>query len=833
MTGLQGEKPSPGRKGAVLDAREGERPAGESGRPAGEAGEPAADAERRAAGTLYVLAVPDAEDPAFQEAVAEQLKAVSAWWQDGSGPVPGFRRVEAPEVLVRHDVECFLHAAGVRDTPAEEPLVLYLTGHGAVGASGRHFLLLPDTDRRRLLATALRTSEVVTAALDSHAEHVLVIVNTCEAEGVAAEVQELIRELDTGRTARGSLNVLATTAHRTTVLGREFSEILREAHRWLSTAAGITRPYLTVGEFVQALEHGTDRLRRARDAAAGEPRLGGPRMVHAPRQTDPVPTLPNPGYPPPRRTGVRAARPVGGDGGTENWVRRASGALTEDDTGWFFSGRREVNRALVTFLAGPPGSLLVTGTAGSGKSAVLARLVALGDPAFRASPQGARALEGAESGTVPEPGAVHVALHARMRSARDLWTALLGRLGLSPDTGTGGAPVSRGGRLWPLQERLFRFLAEPGPHLTIVVDGLDEAADPGACVRDFLVPLGRAAVPGPEAPAGGAPGVPEPRATEGAPGGRETRAAGSAAGVPEPRPGQAVARPRGRRGVRLLLGVRSSAPPTPGGEGRTPGGNGRTPEREGPAELLHTLRGVLPDPRVVRTDEEPVTADIAEYVAALLRAAGWEEEAAARAAARVAASAGRSFLDARLAAAQLREPGGPALPADPRWLSRLGHGTVGLLEADLAALPEPSEGAEATGGSAETDRTDGDRAVEGRSGGLDREEALALLRATAFAQGRGLPWAEVWPTVAGALLGRALPDPDEKIRRLLSGRLAGYLAHDTEDDRRVYRPAHERLAAVLRQWPPPSAAEEPAAPPAGHAEAQPGTRTGEGTGSGR
>lgn len=52
--------------------------------------------------------------------------------------------------------------------------------------------------------------------------------------------------------------------------------------------------------------------------------------------------------------------------------------------------------------------------------------------------------------------------------------------------------------------------------------------------------------------------------------------------------------------------------------------------------------------------------------------------------------------------------------------------------------------------------------------------------------------------MARVLLGRTLPDWDEMIAKLLKSRLNGYLAHDHEDDRRVYRPAHETLAEALR-----------------------------------
>jgi hypothetical protein len=46
-----------------------------------------------------------------------------------------------------------------------------------------------------------------------------------------------------------------------------------------------------------------------------------------------------------------------------------------------------------------------------------------------------------------------------------------------------------------------------------------------------------------------------------------------------------------------------------------------------------------------------------------------------------------------------------------------------------------------------------------------------------------------------------LRDPHEKIGSLLNSLLAGYLTSDHEDDRVVYRPAHEHLAQILRHWP--------------------------------
>ncbi|MFH8795033.1 hypothetical protein [Streptomyces sp. NPDC017941] len=682
-----------------------------------------------AAGSLVVVAVEDG-DPEFAKAVEEQLSAVTAWWPTGPAPGQGFVQtvLRAPEE--RNDVERFLHTSGIRQAPEDEALVVYITSHGTVGRSLRHFLILPDTDTDRLLATGLPTNDVVVAAIDSRARHVLVIVNACEAEGIDAELKALVRELVDTPGARRSVNVVATTATRSPVLGREFAAVLRMAFDWLRDAAGITRPQLTISEFVQALEQATERLNAERDLA-----LPGPRPVLLARLGEPSPALPNPGYRPRPKvvTGARAEVAATPEE-LEYWLDRASGRASSDDPGWYFSGRKEINRDLADFVAGPPGVLVVTGTAASGKSAVLARAVTLSDPAFRTSPRYADAVRKAPPDSVPGEGSIHVAVSARNRGPLDLMAAVGTRLGCARDRTRPGTDALR---QWQESLRAF-FTTCPTDVVTVVVDGLDESPDPVACVRDVLVPL---AV---HAGAGG--------------------------------PG---------RGLRLLLGVRSTSPGTPGAgvSGGLPGLYGLHGVH-GPYGLLQELLSVFPGAHVLRTDSEGVQADIAAYVAALLSGVPWggDDPAAVPSAAEcVARHVGRSFLDARLAAEQLRRGDGMELLGDSRWLAGLDKGTVGLFEQDLDQVADD---------------------------GLHRAEALALLRATAYGLGRGIPWAQVWPTVASELLGARIEHADDKIRRLLEGRLAGYLAHDVEDDHVVYRPAHEQLAGMLRRWAP-----EPGAAP--------------------
>ncbi|MFI2778710.1 hypothetical protein [Streptomyces sp. ALB3] len=668
-----------------------------------------------------MLAVRDGTQ-AFDAAIDEQLRAVRAWWQAGQPPGARFDVVETREPQRRHDVELFLEGAELRDTEPDVPLVLFVTGHGLAGAGSRHYLLLPETDRGRLLATALPTCDIVVAALDSCAQDVLVIVNLCEAAGIGSELLASMRDLAPGREQRNRLNVLATTGDRTAVLGLEFATILREAHAWSRRAGGITRPHLSMAEFMEALRAATDTV-NMRDHR----RIEGPRPLLTACLDSPTPAIPNPAYQvlaSPLEGSGEAGCPGPGEPEPGHWLEKASGRPSPEDTGWYFSGREDLNREVAGFLQGPPGVLIVTGTAASGKSAVLGRAVTLSAPGFRFSESYSAAVRDSPAAAVPPPGAITAAVSARNRSSFDLLEALCAALGARERRLEQG-DVRQG------QANLRALVMDSAAVVTIVVDSVDEALSPARCVSDVLAPL--AALIAPEPP----PAL-----------------------VPE-QTGPTV-RGSGRRGVRLLLGVRSSSPGP-----LAPAGLRGT-------SLTSALHAAFPAARELRTDGEGTANDIERYTRALLaNAEGWSEPERAEAAGLVARQVQPSFLDAQRAAEQLRV-GGPSLLRDRQWLAQLAGGTAGLLLADLRAA----------------------------AADLPPSEALALLRATAFARGRGLAWGEVWPAAAGAILGHPLTGADGKIDRLLHSSLSGYLSHDAEDERIVYRPAHARLADVLRRMPP-------------------------------
>ncbi|MFJ9041438.1 AAA family ATPase [Streptomyces sp. NPDC102406] len=683
-------------------------------------------------GLLVGLVVPDG-DPRFDEALEQQLAALELWWPRGGGEFD-WRLSENPDgtpLSTRHEVEMYLAHSGLRDADAATPLVLFVSGHGLAARSTRHYLRLPDTTDERLLATAVPTSALACAALDSHAQDVLVILNMCESAAVQSELLALQDDLAPARKEDARLNVLATTERGRPVLGYELARVLSRAYLLATTSEQIAHPHLTMSEFTHLLNRAAKLLEDERPVRRGprraRARVNIPQPLLTQWQHERSPALPNPGYEPAPRVAKAEVSDVAATfDELEYWLEKASGRLDKADGGWYFSGRTRLNRLLVEFIQRPRGTVIVTGSAGTGKSALLGRMVTLSDPVFRGEERYKTALDGPPE-TIPPAGAVTAAVSARNHTALSALRRLCEALGCRPAADTD--------ELGDWQTALEKFLNRPGPPVTVVVDSLDEAYDPTHFITTALAPFVTATR-------------------------TQRRTAG---GVPAPAGRRPAAR---RRGVRLILGVRSARPTTHHGA-----------PRPAADDLLAELTDRFPHARTLRCDTDPA-ADIDAYVRVLLRdQEQWDAATVSRAAHLVGTRAAGSFLHARLAVEQLRAAG-PKLLADRDWLHRVGEGITGLL------------------------RTDIELAVAAGSG-LTAAEAVGLLRASAFALGRGVAWGDVWPALTHAVLRAPLRDPDEKIRRLLKSRLAGYLTTDHEDDRVVYRPAHEQLAQILRRWPTP------------------------------
>jgi WD40 repeat protein len=150
-------------------------------------------------------------------------------------------------------------------------------------------------------------------------------------------------------------------------------------------------------------------------------------------------------------------------------------------SGSYFTGRVRVLTELAGWLADTTNAdarpRVVTGGPGSGKSAVLGRLLLLADPGCRG--RAGMGTVGAPAETVPPSGVISGAVHARGRTVDEVAAGMAQALQIQ-ESGTGGLIAA-------LRERW-----QPRP-VVVLVDAVDEAADPHQLIVELLEPVASAA----------------------------------------------------------------------------------------------------------------------------------------------------------------------------------------------------------------------------------------------------------------------------------------------------------------------------------------------------
>ncbi|MGD0378057.1 MAG: hypothetical protein ABSB01_26220 [Streptosporangiaceae bacterium] len=172
--------------------------------------------------------------------------------------------------------------------------------------------------------------------------------------------------------------------------------------------------------------------------------------------------------PVPPAAAARRSQLAGAGALRQHWDPRSRGVEQAGRPGWFFTGRRRAMLELVAWLTAAPdvddNVRVVTGGPGSGKSAVLARLVTLSDPGYRSGmppPADADPAGGLRS------GAIDIAVHARTATAAEVTAAI--------------AAAARAPRAD--LDSLIDILLARNRRFTLAVDALDEAEDPRAMAR--------------------------------------------------------------------------------------------------------------------------------------------------------------------------------------------------------------------------------------------------------------------------------------------------------------------------------------------------------------
>jgi len=158
--------------------------------------------------------------------------------------------------------------------------------------------------------------------------------------------------------------------------------------------------------------------------------------------------------------------------GVRHWRPRARGVSIESERGHRFRGRTAALHRIVGWLDRPEPDrrvLVVTGSPGVGKSAVLGRVVTTADAAIRAS------LPPGDEAVLASLGSVGCAVHAKAKTALEIAE----EIARAASATLPGDPAD----LVPaLRDALH---ARPGQRFNLVIDALDEAASP-AQAREII-----------------------------------------------------------------------------------------------------------------------------------------------------------------------------------------------------------------------------------------------------------------------------------------------------------------------------------------------------------
>ncbi|WSV46837.1 trypsin-like peptidase domain-containing protein [Streptomyces decoyicus] len=150
-----------------------------------------------------------------------------------------------------------------------------------------------------------------------------------------------------------------------------------------------------------------------------------------------------------------------------HWRPRARGVSTDAERGFRFRGRTAAMTEIVSWMTSgtaPRQVLMVTGSPGVGKSAVLGRIVTSADPKIAAS------LPAGDDAVRAPLGSVSCAVHAKGKMALEVAHEIARAASASlPDVVEDLAPA--------LRDALTNRTASPTP-FTVVIDALDEATSP-------------------------------------------------------------------------------------------------------------------------------------------------------------------------------------------------------------------------------------------------------------------------------------------------------------------------------------------------------------------
>ncbi|MGX1671049.1 caspase family protein [Streptomyces sp. NPDC055400] len=334
----------------------------------------------------------------------------------------------------------------------EDVVVVYFAGHG-VSEEDRHYLLCTDTRPGRW-TRALAAEDLARPLVKSPVGHLLVMLDTCYAGAGTADISRLASDLADLHRGRANRWHLASTRARGRAKENAFVDALTDV--FAHPRHGATQRYVSVREVTERVNDHFRAHRPSQQARLTTTETDGQDpFFPSPRY---LPGLPADGID--LASLVLLRRRHAG-----HFDPRSRGLEHSGELGDYFTGRVLALEELAGFLTTCDANhdrkaRVVTGDPGSGKSALLGRLLTLTDP---------------------DASSPHViALHARRASLTELVTALAEALHLP-------APADR--------DTVLTALSARTTPVAVVVDSLDEAGTAGDAqesrriARELLQPL--------------------------------------------------------------------------------------------------------------------------------------------------------------------------------------------------------------------------------------------------------------------------------------------------------------------------------------------------------
>ncbi|MFI0226382.1 P-loop domain-containing protein [Streptomyces lydicus] len=374
---------------------------------------------------------------------------------------------------------------------ARSGLIVHFLGHGVKGATDNElYLAARDTRPRELAFTAVDVDRWLKQVENTESgPPVLLLLDVCGAG--RATMQQWLHRLSVDRRRAW---VIAACADDEKAYGARFSRatstvLARLKAGWLDLSPGV--PHVPVETFAKEIDRELARLLQV-EGRAPQRVL---RTAH-PEADGPVPPfLQNPAF---RETPADRYRQHVENGlwqfasavdpglDVVHFVSRASGTPHQQNITrrCFFTGRRLQLAQLKEWLENEkaPTLTVVTGSPGSGKSALLGVLTCLAHEQLREVSGPIRSVVPSELRVERHPR--FAAVHARQRDPAAVLTSIASQLGLDD------AP-QRGWTTNVLLERLRQPAPAQQPAI-VVVDALDEASLDKELLRTVLLPLARA-----------------------------------------------------------------------------------------------------------------------------------------------------------------------------------------------------------------------------------------------------------------------------------------------------------------------------------------------------